>query len=377
MRTTMWVGSDTEPPGDSINRAGGWGGQEWSVVGAARKGRPRAPESARRCPGGLACGCRSCRRRPTVTDDGGCAVFGVEQIAVRQRRRTAIPVPAESSWHINLDKTKLRSLARPLPPAADADAPVLPAIVLALGWHQLPRADRPHTSRLRSELGDVSAGACWTWESRAAVACGSPEEGFLWLACDPEVCTGWWRSPAKGAACPRCGGRRMAQGAARLVDDVLPVRARQAVGPVDADERQARADMEAGARRACPHHRRATDTGILPPHHWGTSGLVTVIQRFGSSLNLNIHFHILALDGGYLDEGDGRARFVTSRPPRTTELRNRSAHPPCQGERWPIRVSEPAERSAHAPSSSSTAGASPRCSPVRSPGWPVGQPGRR
>ena len=29
----------------------------------------------------------------------------------------------------------------------------------------------------------------------------------------------------------------------------------------------------------------------------GATGAVTLIQRFGSALNLNIHFHILFLDG--------------------------------------------------------------------------------
>ena len=30
------------------------------------------------------------------------------------------------------------------------------------------------------------------------------------------------------------------------------------------------------------------------------SGAVTLIQRFGSALNLNIHFHMLFLDGAYI-----------------------------------------------------------------------------
>jgi hypothetical protein len=30
------------------------------------------------------------------------------------------------------------------------------------------------------------------------------------------------------------------------------------------------------------------------------SGLVTVVQRFGSDLRLNVHFHTLVLDGGFI-----------------------------------------------------------------------------
>lgn len=32
----------------------------------------------------------------------------------------------------------------------------------------------------------------------------------------------------------------------------------------------------------------------------GATGAVTLIQRFGSALNLNIDFHMLVLDGAYL-----------------------------------------------------------------------------
>jgi hypothetical protein len=31
----------------------------------------------------------------------------------------------------------------------------------------------------------------------------------------------------------------------------------------------------------------------------GQTAAVTLIQRFGSALNLNIHFHMLCLDGAY------------------------------------------------------------------------------
>lgn len=34
-------------------------------------------------------------------------------------------------------------------------------------------------------------------------------------------------------------------------------------------------------------------------------GTVTILQRFGGTLNLNLHLHILALEGGYYDTADG------------------------------------------------------------------------
>ena len=39
------------------------------------------------------------------------------------------------------------------------------------------------------------------------------------------------------------------------------------------------------------------------------TGAVTIIQRFGSALNLNIHFHMLFLDGVYIEHSDGSLRF--------------------------------------------------------------------
>jgi hypothetical protein len=42
------------------------------------------------------------------------------------------------------------------------------------------------------------------------------------------------------------------------------------------------------------------------------TGAVTLIQRFGSAANLNIHLHCLVLDGVYLN-GDGAAVFPKRR----------------------------------------------------------------
>lgn len=50
------------------------------------------------------------------------------------------------------------------------------------------------------------------------------------------------------------------------------------------------------------------------------TGAVTLIQRFGSALNLNVHFHLLVLDGVYRREGDGHLRFVPLPAPRPAEL---------------------------------------------------------
>jgi hypothetical protein len=52
----------------------------------------------------------------------------------------------------------------------------------------------------------------------------------------------------------------------------------------------------------------------------GATGAVTLIQRFGSALNLNIHFHILFLDGVYVCRDDRSPRFQRVKAPNKDEL---------------------------------------------------------
>jgi hypothetical protein len=49
------------------------------------------------------------------------------------------------------------------------------------------------------------------------------------------------------------------------------------------------------------------------------TGAVTLIQRFGSALNLNVHFHTLVLDGAYL-VGTEPPVFRLIAPPCEEEL---------------------------------------------------------
>lgn len=50
------------------------------------------------------------------------------------------------------------------------------------------------------------------------------------------------------------------------------------------------------------------------------AGSVTLIQRFGSALNLNVHFHMLFLDGVYIERPDGSLRFRWVKAPTSAEL---------------------------------------------------------
>ncbi len=51
------------------------------------------------------------------------------------------------------------------------------------------------------------------------------------------------------------------------------------------------------------------------------TGAVTPIQRFGSALNLNVHFHLLVLDGVYRRDGESRLVFVPVPSSSTEELK--------------------------------------------------------
>ncbi len=53
-------------------------------------------------------------------------------------------------------------------------------------------------------------------------------------------------------------------------------------------------------------------------HDDGRCGSVSFVQRFGSALNLNPHFHVLMPDGVYVTGHDGTPRFV--RTPQLTEF---------------------------------------------------------
>jgi hypothetical protein len=54
----------------------------------------------------------------------------------------------------------------------------------------------------------------------------------------------------------------------------------------------------------------------------GRTGAVTLIQRFGSALNLNIHFHMLFLDGVYVDDANEKSgqRFVSVTNHKVTDI---------------------------------------------------------
>lgn len=154
-------------------------------------------------------------------------------------------------------------------------------------------------------------------EVEAFLKCGILAHGFIRVACD--ACR---ESRVVGFACkrrgfcPSCLGRRMCDFAAHLRDHVMPdVPVRQWVLTVPVGLRFRMAFDPALAGIVLRTflgivsrwlRRRAREHGIR-----GTlkTGGVTVVQRFGSALNLNVHFHTLMMDGVYQIAPHGVAVF--------------------------------------------------------------------
>ena len=127
------------------------------------------------------------------------------------------------------------------------------------------------------------------------------------------------------AVCPSCGGRRMAERAAHLVDHVFPVvPVRQWVLSLPHrlryvlawDHALCRAVTGVFVRAVHGSLRRRARRQGAPD---GRGGAVAIIQRFGAALNLNMHVHALVLDGVYVDDG-AVLRFHVCDPPTDDEM---------------------------------------------------------
>ena len=156
--------------------------------------------------------------------------------------------------------------------------------------------------------------------------CGRLEHGFLRVRCESCYAEHLVAFSCKRRGfCPSCGARRMAESAALLVDEVLPEQPmRQWVLSVPFQLRFLFASCPVIMGRVLGIVYRAISTHLIKRAGYSKqtarTGAVILIQRFGSALNLNIHFHMLFLDGVYIDGPDGAARFRWVRAPTTEEL---------------------------------------------------------
>lgn len=156
--------------------------------------------------------------------------------------------------------------------------------------------------------------------------CGRLEHGFLRVRCEnchQEHLVAF--SCKRRGFCPSCGARRMVETAALLVDDVLPYKPiRQWVLSFPYPLRFLLASNPQVVTKVLGIVNRVLSTHLIKKAGCKKSdahtGAVTLIQRFGSALNLNLHFHMLFIDGVYQIKHNGQLRFHRVNAPTGSEL---------------------------------------------------------
>lgn len=163
---------------------------------------------------------------------------------------------------------------------------------------------------------------------RRYLQCGIFAHGFCRLRCSecgkdmllPFSCKG-------RGVCPSCQARRMYETAALLNDTLLPQAGyRQWVLSVPwtlrymmaRDPKLLSMVLDNFLRAIFANQRRrARVMGINDPR----TGAVTFVQRFGSALNLHVHFHSLAPDGVFTGDGADTLTFHPLPPPSDDDVR--------------------------------------------------------
>lgn len=162
-------------------------------------------------------------------------------------------------------------------------------------------------------------------EFESFLRCGILAHGFGRIYCEACEHERLVAFSCKGRGfCPSCGARRMAEAAIYLTDELVPlVPVRQFVVTFPPPLRLwlARSNELAGVvcgkimDALAAHLRRESET----PN--GMAGAVVFMQRFGSGANLNVHLHIIAVDGTYTEKSTNRLKFYNAKAPtaETTE----------------------------------------------------------
>jgi hypothetical protein len=163
-------------------------------------------------------------------------------------------------------------------------------------------------------------------EFDAFLECGILAHGFLRLhcgGCKQDQLLAF--SCKRRGFCPSCGAKRMSETAAYLVDHVIPsVPVRQWVLSLPialrvllaAQPNVVTTVLQVVQRKIMRH--LLQQANLNPTQAQG--GSVTLIQRFGSAANLNIHLHCLVLDGVYQIKPNGELAFIQAPAPTDQAL---------------------------------------------------------
>ena len=161
--------------------------------------------------------------------------------------------------------------------------------------------------------------------------CGILAHGFVRVhceACGLDFATAF---SCKGRGiCQSCTARRMAETAIHLDDNVIPyVPVRQFVLTLPVPVRLWAARSRELLGKVCTIASEVIQlfleekAGFDPKGKSKNKiqgGLVVFVQRFGSALNLNIHAHILALDGVFEEKTTGEMKFHVAKSPTDEDV---------------------------------------------------------
>ena len=166
-------------------------------------------------------------------------------------------------------------------------------------------------------------------EFEAYIRCGVLGHGFVRLKCNG--CTHEKLLPfscKKRGFCPSCLGRRMAEASAFYVDHVLPqAPIRQWVFSfpmplrfwMAKNPRLLTRILGISLRTIRSHYQKKSKRtfALQKPE----TASLTVVQRFGGALNLNVHYHSLWVEGVYEEGTDGVVKFHALSPPTDLEVK--------------------------------------------------------
>jgi hypothetical protein len=163
---------------------------------------------------------------------------------------------------------------------------------------------------------------------RRLLDCGIVERGFARVVCPScqyEILVPF--SCKVRGLCPSCDGKRMAAGAADLVDHILPVVADYRQWTLSfprwlrirllRDKALVSEVLLVFVRVVSAYHRRRARHRAIAG---GQTGAVTAIQRVGSFANANLHFHTLVPEGVWHEQPDGSLGFHPLPPPTDEDV---------------------------------------------------------
>jgi len=190
---------------------------------------------------------------------------------------------------------------------------------------------RTHWNTLLAEVAQRTDGGSLPGfvigEFERYLACGILANGFARVHCDACGKDMLVAFSCRGRGfCPSCTTRRMQGTALHLVDRVIPsVPVRQWVLSLPRWARFLLARDPGLITRTLDlclreifnsHRRRAREAGARASR----PGAISFVQRFGSAINLNVHFHCVIPDGVFVRE-DGQIRFESLDAPSDDEVK--------------------------------------------------------